>query len=238
MGRVFGTDIILDGGASIAGLRPENLTVAPVSPFAGQIYFNTIDKKTYVWNSTAWIDLSQVVTGAIALKGNITNANTNPAFPASPIQGDSYFVTTNAGTIGGVAVGVGDQLIYDGSAWFVIEANVQDASTTMKGVVRFGTQAEVNAGLANVAVAADKLPTYIATLGFAKKAVANVGALAANTDVVVTHNLGLANFADLVVEVTADSTRKVDIDVAFTSANTITIRSLASYSGVRVICIA
>ena len=43
--------------------RIQNLAVAPSNPVAGQIYFNTVDKTYYGWNSISWIDLGQVLTG-------------------------------------------------------------------------------------------------------------------------------------------------------------------------------
>lgn len=234
MAQAFGTDIQLDGGAAIINLRTPNHTTAPAAPNKGQVYFNTTDNKFYGYNGTTWIDISQIVNNAIVLKGDLTNANTNPAFPASPATGDSYFVTTNAGTIGGLTVEIGDQLIFGNSGWFVLQANIITASVTAAGVSRLATQAEMNAGLAGVAATPDKIVTYVGSLAFAKKAVVVVGTLAANTPAIVTHNFGLASFSDMSVDVYSNAT-KINIDLAFTSANTVTITSLASYSMVRVV---
>lgn len=49
-----------------------NLSSAPASPVLGQIYFNSTngDKKPYIWNGTAWVDLAQQNTDTITrLKG-------------------------------------------------------------------------------------------------------------------------------------------------------------------------
>jgi len=78
-----------------------------------------------------------LVPGAQVLQGEISNANTNPAFPASPNVGDTWIITTNPGTVGGVEVEVGDQLIYSTSGWFVLQTNITEA-----------TQVEAEAGVA------------------------------------------------------------------------------------------
>jgi len=68
------------------------------------------------------------VPGAQVLVGEISNANTNPGFPASPNIGDTWIITTNPGTVGGVEVEVGDQLIYSTSGWFVLQTNITEAT--------------------------------------------------------------------------------------------------------------
>ena len=235
MAQGIGSDLLFEGGAALKNARFENLTTAPSAPLEGQIYYHSTQKKFFGYNGTTWVDISQIITNAITLKGEIANANINPAFPASPSTGDSYIITTTAGTVGGLVVEVGDQLLYGVSGWFVLQANVVDASTTTKGVMRQATQSEVNGGTAGVAVTPDKLVPFMQNYSAARKFVGIVGALAASTPQVITHNLNLANAADCIVEVTADSNRRINIDVTYTSVNSITITSLASYTGVRVV---
>lgn len=42
----------------------DNKAVAPLAPALGQEYFNTTDNKPYVWNGTAWIDLTAIGNGS------------------------------------------------------------------------------------------------------------------------------------------------------------------------------
>lgn len=53
----FGSDISLSQN-EIKNAALDNRATAPLSPVTGQIYHNTTDKQTYVWNDTAWINLS------------------------------------------------------------------------------------------------------------------------------------------------------------------------------------
>lgn len=36
----------------------ENLAAAPVAPVEAQMYYNTVDKKLYIWNGTSWDDVT------------------------------------------------------------------------------------------------------------------------------------------------------------------------------------
>lgn len=55
--------------------RVQNLPTAPSNPVPGQIYFNTGDKKGYMWNGTNWIDMLSTGEGTITSVGinNATN---------------------------------------------------------------------------------------------------------------------------------------------------------------------
>lgn len=69
----------------IQNARIQNLATAPANPVAGQIYFNSTDKKFYGYNGTGWVDLGQVLTGdsiisllnASSLKIDDDNLSTN-----------------------------------------------------------------------------------------------------------------------------------------------------------------
>lgn len=73
--RLFLTDIDLNKNQLLNAII-QNLAAAPGTPFKGQIYYNTTDNKTYVWNGTAWIDLSYIYTHPAATTSSAGDNNT------------------------------------------------------------------------------------------------------------------------------------------------------------------
>ncbi|ARA99135.1 tail fiber protein [Geobacillus thermodenitrificans] len=67
--------------------RIQNLATAPANPVAGQIYFNSTDKKFYGYNGTGWVDLGQVLTGDSII--SLLNAS------ASKIDDDNLSANAN-----------------------------------------------------------------------------------------------------------------------------------------------
>jgi len=67
--------------------RIQNLATAPANPVAGQIYFNSTDKKFYGYNGTGWVDLGQVLTGDSII--SLLNAS------ASKIDDDNLSTNVN-----------------------------------------------------------------------------------------------------------------------------------------------
>ncbi|GAF79565.1 unnamed protein product, partial [marine sediment metagenome] len=45
------------GQNQLKNVAIDNLAVAPVTPVIGQIYYNTVSSKTFIWNGTAWEDV-------------------------------------------------------------------------------------------------------------------------------------------------------------------------------------
>lgn len=74
------------------------------------------------------------------------NASTTTSFPTQN-KGFTYKVTV-AGTTSGITLQVNDTIIYDetGNTPFIVQANVDMASTTIAGLVMIATQSEVDAG--------------------------------------------------------------------------------------------
>lgn len=215
----------------------EVVASAPTSPAEGQVYFNSADDNFYGWNGAAWINLSQVITNPVTIKGEITNANTNPAFPSSPTTGDTWFITTTAGTVGGLTVEIGDQLVRGASNWFVVQANLVQASTTIAGFIRLATQAEANAGsLTNVAIAPSTLAGYLSNFLYQRKSTTLITSLAANTPTTVTHGLNVSDQDHVAVECWQSNTA-IGLSVKSSSVNAIIVESNQTLGNVKVIVI-
>lgn len=235
MARKIYTDISLMGGSSVQKLRCENLASAPTSPVAGQVYYSTVDNNFYGWNGTAWINLSQIITNAITIKGEITNANTSPAFPASPTVGDTWFVTTNVGLVGTISVEVGDQLVYGVSGWFCLQRNLQQATVSIAGFIQLATQAEVNASSDNTkAITPQTLAGFLSNYLYQKKVVTLIASLVANTLTTVTHGLALITQNDCSVSIWQGG-ELIDLDVVSSSVNAIQVKSNVALANVTIV---
>ena len=101
---------------------------------------------TFVTNTNNRLDsLESTVTNG--LKTPVAfDASANATFP-SQTKGFTYKVTV-AGTTSGIALQVGDTIIYDttGNTPFVVQANVDSSTTTVTGLIMLATQAEVDTG--------------------------------------------------------------------------------------------
>jgi hypothetical protein len=233
---LFGVDLDVAKN-QLKQARFENLGIFPTAPAGGQFFFNTADSKFYGWNNTAWIDLSQVVLSPVTLKGEITNAASNPGYPASPTVGDSYFVTGQAGTVGGVAVEVGDELVYSNSGWMVVQRNLVAATQAAAGFMRLATQAEVNTATdASTAISPLTLATFLAGFLYSRKVRVPVTSLVANTPQTITHGLNVANPEDIHVAFSQGG-NPIQFGWQATSTNAISIVSNQTYGNVTVVII-
>lgn len=218
----------------ILNLVIEQQSSAPLSPAEGQVYYNTVLKEYFGFDGTSWISLSQVIDGALVIQGEITNANTNPSFPGTPSAGDVWFITTNAGTVGGIAVEIGDQLIYASTGWFIMQKNVVSATESVQGVVRIATQAETNAGTEDTAaITSLKLTTFMVAKSYVKQVVSVITSLVANTPQTVTHGLGLANANNIIVQC-YQAGEQIVVRVAPSTINAVVIEANTTLANVTV----
>lgn len=102
MARLFVTSINLNKN-ELQNARVQNLSTAPSSPVAGQIYFDTTDNILYFYNGTAWIPASgaaeviqDTVATMIQIGGGLNKLYDDNAGTLT-LQIDSA-VTTNSGT--------------------------------------------------------------------------------------------------------------------------------------------
>jgi len=118
----------IGGGLYFRGEWDASTEAYPVEPESGDYYLittaGTIEAVVYevgdliTWDGAAWLktQLSKEIdfSGALTYKG-VWDASTE-AYPADPITGD-YYVISTAGTIDGTAYVVGDIILYNGEDW-------------------------------------------------------------------------------------------------------------------------
>lgn len=154
------------------------------------LVFDTDLGKFYGWDGAAWVDLSQTVSSPMQIKGDI-DASTNPAYPAAPATGDAWVITV-AGTVGGVAVEPMDMLVRGQSGWFIVQANIQEATETAAGYIEIATGAETLAGTDDTRAVTPKKLSDLINVDSPRAKVHNENVnLVADTPYTLTHGLGL-----------------------------------------------
>lgn len=77
-------------GLEIWNVSIQKLATAPDTPFKGQIYFNTTDNKAYVYNGTAFIDITSTLQGTVtSVTGTGAIESTGGATPVISIKAAS-----------------------------------------------------------------------------------------------------------------------------------------------------
>lgn len=99
----------------------QNLSTAPSNPKAGQIYYNSNDNKSYMWNGTAWVETTS--------QGDYTFTN--------GVQESSRTVSLKLGTSSNATVTA------DSNG---LAVSVASASTSAKGVIEIATDTEASTG--------------------------------------------------------------------------------------------
>lgn len=198
--KVFYVDINLDLNQLKSALV-ENV-IAPTTPSVatkGRFVYNTVASRMQYDDGVAIQSIATLtdIVGGLNFKGGY-NVLTNVPDLVTPIAGavkkGDYYVVTTGGTFFGQTLEIGDSLFarIDDPAllvdWVLIQGNTVNASETVAGVIRIGTQGEVDAGtLDTVAVT----PLKLKNASFlAKKYVSGSTAVGSATPVTITHGLG------------------------------------------------
>ncbi|MCW2277723.1 hypothetical protein [Heliophilum fasciatum] len=152
--------------------RIQNLSSAPTSPVEGQVYHNTLDHKTYMWNGTAWIDLTastkvDKINAAMTTSAKVTSSVTKAAGSASTDvfrveSADSqelFSVKQNGDTVvggkltingSGITTGTATDLTLSGNLTVqgstTLGDNASQDTTTINGVTKVVSKATKSAG--------------------------------------------------------------------------------------------
>ncbi len=187
------------------------------------------------WTANSAVNKSYVdnlVAGGIKIIA-VIDCSTEPNYPSATV-GDAWHVSV-AGKIGGASgevVEVGDMIVAVntsaggteasvGSDFIIMQKNIDDASTTVAGVIRIATLVEVGVGTAtDVAVTPEGLAQEITAMNASSKYASNVGDGSA-TSFVVNHALGST---DVHIQLQDNATKElVETDVVSTDANNVTV---------------
>ena len=236
--RKFFVDVDLNKN-QLKQARLENVAVSGVSsPGTGQVAFDTASNKLAFYNGASWEVVGQLSVDTVSYKGSIAY---DASEPSPKEQGDMY-IFSNSGTNGSPwwngsgAVQAGDFIIYSGSAWDVIQKNVEASSESVAGYVQLATDSETNAGTVNnKAVSPRRLSDYRLNKTLASTYINGTVNLVANTGYPITHGFN----STLVQVVVYDSTStQIEVEVVVTSATVVTLTSTSNVNGCKVIVIA
>jgi hypothetical protein len=113
----------------------------------GQLIFDTGTATLKYYDGSNWQSTKTRFSGQILYKGAIGH---DAASPESTNSGDLYVFTSpgTATNYGGGVVEIGDYVIYNGAttSWSVIQGNVVQSSTGVKGIVELATSDEAETG--------------------------------------------------------------------------------------------
>lgn len=205
---------------------------------AGQIAFDTVTNKFAFYNGTSWEVVGQLDVTTVNYRGSIAYNASEPS-PKDP--GDMY-IFSNSGTVvtpwwnGSGEVQSGDFIIYSGSAWDVIQKNVEAAREDVAGYVRLATTGETNTGTDNTtAVSPRNLTKFRLNKTLSSTYINNDVDLVANVGYPITHGFN----SPLVQVVVYDSTgQQIEVEVVVTSSTVVTLKATANVNNCKVIIIA
>ena len=189
----------------------------------GLVVYDIDDSEMYIWNGTAFSKVSSDVSGDVVFRGviNPTNADT---VGISAVSGNQYVVDA-AGTLtktnvtfspSGV-VEVGDVVLFTSETEAtVLQRNVEDATTSKKGIVELATTAETDAGSSTTtAVTPSSLTNVLSNISTnASNIATNTSNITTNASNISTNTTAIGTLASL------ETDAKTDLVSAINEVNT------------------
>lgn len=116
----FSNDINLNQN-QIKNVVVDNQTTAPSSPLPGQIYYNSVDGSTYIWNGTAWEDITE--------NDNFETVYTRDADKTLTTSNGAFTLSTGSGTTNiNIGSATGQVNLGGGSNCVNVNSNTWDIS--------------------------------------------------------------------------------------------------------------
>jgi len=97
----------------ILNVALQNLSSPPGSPVAGQVYYNTVDKAIYFWDTIQWVNISGDITEVVAGLG-LTGGGTGGAVTLD-VNVDNATIEINADTVRVKDLGITTAKLNDGA---------------------------------------------------------------------------------------------------------------------------
>lgn len=116
-------------GQTLKNFTLETLLSPPTTPYLGQVYMHSLTGDVMAYSITGeWVNLSKPnINGAwlsLVIKGEIDPSVTN-TLPSNPTVNDTWLIVSQSGTVGGLSVSPGDQLLYTLSGWLVMKTPLE-----------------------------------------------------------------------------------------------------------------
>lgn len=134
----------------ILNVALQNLSSAPSSPVAGQVYYNTSDGNVYYWDGTAWKSVSGDITAVVAGSG-LTGGGTSGAVTLD-LNPDNTTIEVNADIVRIKDLGVSTGKLADNA---VTTIKITDSNITFAKIQNIATMTVMGRVAAGTGVASE-----------------------------------------------------------------------------------